>query len=528
MKKYPLITLIVLDGFGVARSGLGNAISQARMPFFQNALATYPVTTLQAAGESVGISWGEMGNSEVGHMNIGLGRVPYQDLPRINNAIQSGAFFENPSLLAAIQHVKKTGGKLHIVGILSDGGVHGVDEHVYQLLAFAAKQGLTEVFVHAILDGRDTSPKSGLQFLERFSTESRQIGCGTLATIAGRYFAMDRDNRWDRIERAYLAMTQGRGEKITDPLAAVQKQYAIGKTDEDMPPLVVTTETGRTVGQVQDHDAVIFTNYRNDRARQLTEAFVLPGFEKFNRGPARSDLVFVTMVEYEQGLPVLIAFPPLSQAHPLAEVLSQAGIPQIHIAETEKYAHVTSFFDGGILAPFPQEEFILVPSPSVATYDQEPEMSAYEVTDRAIRALNTGRYQFVVMNYANADMVGHTGNLQATISALEHVDKNLSEIVAATLSIGGLAIITGDHGNAEVMIDPVTGDISKEHTANPVPFVLIAHDLVHEIKPVDLATLSPAGILSDVAPTILELFSLPQPAEMTGKSLLTSLIHPIS
>lgn len=521
---YPMVALIVLDGFGIAQRSAGNAISQATMPFLKGTIQEFPHAFLQAGGEAVGLPWGEMGNSEVGHMNLGMGRIAYQELPRINNAIRDGSFFHNKAFMHAIDHAKQNNSALHLVGILSNGAIHGLDEHMYQLLALAKAEGLTQVFVHAILDGRDTAPKAGIEFLQKFYHETERIGIGTLATFGGRYYAMDRDNRWDRVEKAYNAMVYGMGERTQDPRAYLQHKYQEGKTDEEMLPTVVTNPMDSPQALVKNNDAVIFWNFRTDRARQLTEAFTVPGFEKFQRKDLLKNLLFVTMVEYEKGLPVEIAFEPNTAENTLAKVLSDANLHQVHIAETEKFAHVTNFFDGGLGIVYPNEDFILVPSPQVATYDLQPEMSAFEITNKAVQAMTKGVYQFLVINFANPDMVGHTGNLQATIQALEAVDKNLQELITTITSVGGVCIVTGDHGNAEQKMNPETGEVSKEHTANPVPFIMIAENIRSPMKNTS-AVLDPPqvqslGVLSDVAPTILELFGIQKPQEMTGKSLL--------
>ncbi len=526
---YPMVALIVLDGFGIAPRNAGNALSQANMPFLKQAIQEFPYAFLQAGGEAVGLPWGEVGNSEVGHMNLGMGRIAYQELPRINNAIRDGSFFQNPALLHACEHVKKNNSQLHVVGLLSNAGIHGLDEHIYQTLALAQSQGIKEVFVHAILDGRDTPPKAGIEFMQRFYHETERIGLGTLATFGGRYFYMDRDNRWDRIEKAYAAMTFGLGERTSDPRAHIQQKYQAGKSDEDMLPTVVVNTTDTPIAVVKPNDAIIFVNFRTDRARQLSEAFTVPGFEKFERKGQIQNLLFVTMVEYEKGLPVEIAFPPQSSENTLAKVLSDAGLRQVHIAETEKFAHVTNFFDGGLGLVYPNEDFILVPSPQVATYDLQPEMSAFEITDKAVQAMTKGIYQFLVINYANPDMVGHTGDLQATIQGLEAVDKNLQELISAITSVGGVCLVTADHGNAEEKLNLETGEVSKEHTANPVPLVMIAENIRIPLKNPE-AVLDPTqaqaiGVLSDVAPTILELFGIQKPAEMTGKSLIPYLFQ---
>lgn len=525
--RFPYVGLIVLDGFGVAESGDGNAIARANMPFFKNACRTFPYGNLQAAGEAVGLPWGEKGNSEVGHMNLGMGRIAYQDLPRINNAIRDGSYFQNEAFRGACDHVKQNHSRLHVIGILSNGFVHGSDEHLYQILQCAKQQGVDEVYIHAILDGRDTPPKMGIEFLNRLFQETQALGVGKLASVSGRYFAMDRDNRWDRIEKAYRAMVDGIGEKTTDVLASVLAFYDAGKMDEDMPPLVVLGSTQTPIATIGDNDAVIFCNFRNDRARQLTEALTLPSFDKFAH-TQKKNLYFVTMTQYETGLPVQIAFPPIESKNVLAEVLANNNIAQLHIAETEKFAHVTNFFDGGLGTTQPKEEFILVPSPSVAHYDEEPGMSAATITEKAVQQMNTGKYQFLVINFANADMVGHTGNLDATIAGLTEIDGYIRDIVDTLLSLGGACIITGDHGNAEEMINRTTGEISKEHTSNPVPFVLIAEQYrIQAARPenFDPASVTPIGILSDVAPTILDLFQISQPTEMTGHSLLPSFVE---
>lgn len=524
LQQHNFVSLVVLDGFGVAPRGRGNAVTSAKMPFYQSLLQSYPYANLQAAGEAVGLPWGEMGNSEVGHMNLGLGRIAYQDLPRINNSIRDGSFFQNPAFIKAIEHVKKFSSKLHLVGLVSDGGVHALDEHLYQLLSLAKQEGLRDVKVHAILDGRDTPPKSGVEYLQRFLKTAQSIGIGEIASCGGRYFAMDRDNRWERIEKAYQAIVFGAGPKTNDPLAYIMDQYKSGKTDEDMEPFVITNEVGGPIGTINKNDAVIFFNFRTDRARQLTEAFVLPGFEKFDRKGRVENLFFVTMVAYESGLPVEVAFPEFESTNALAKVLSDSGLRQLHIAETEKYAHITNFFDGALGVAYPGEEFSLVPSPPVKQYDQQPEMSAIEITQKALQEIGKGIYNFVVINYANPDMVGHTGNFPATVTALEVIDRSLQEIVMATLALEGVCIITGDHGNAEEMIDLQSGEITKEHTNNPVPFLYVANDSKLEksdaSKSLDPSAISPIGILSDVAPTILDIFGLQKPAEMTGRSLL--------
>lgn len=515
----PLV-LVVLDGWGVAPKNRGNAIMLAETPVWDRFITTYPSLTLQASGESVGLPWGEMGNSEVGHMNIGAGKILYRDLPRLNRAILDGSFYERPAFLEAIEHCRRTKGRLHLVGLLSSGGIHSFNEHVYALLELAAREKCSAVFLHVILDGRDTPHNSGETFVTKLGAKLKELKVGAIATVTGRYWAMDRDNRWERTQKTYRAMTEGVSEEtFTDPLVAIRTSYGRGVYDEEFMPTVITGSDGRPRGPIQAGDSVIFFNFRADRARQLTKAFVLPGFVKFER-PYLRELTFVTMTEYEQNLPVLVAFPPELVTTPLAKVVSDLGEQQLHVAETEKYAHVTFFFNGGREEPFPGESRLLVPSPSVSTYDQKPEMSAREVTDRAIKEINRATYGLVVINYANPDMVGHTGNIPAIVKAVETVDAQLDRLAAAVLGVNGLLIITADHGNAEEKLNLTTGFINKEHTANPVPLVLIgaAWQGRGRSSP-DLSTVTPSGILADVVPTILDLVSLPKPPDMTGRSL---------
>ncbi|MBI4426627.1 MAG: 2,3-bisphosphoglycerate-independent phosphoglycerate mutase [Candidatus Kerfeldbacteria bacterium] len=519
LKRRPLV-LLILDGWGVAPKNRGNAIMLAETPAWDRFVTTYPSLTLQASGESVGLPWGEMGNSEVGHMNIGAGKILYRDLPRINRAILDGSFYERPAFDEAIKHVKQTKGQLHLVGLLSSGGIHSFNEHAYALLELAGREKMANVFIHVMLDGRDTPHNSGETFITKLEAKLKELKLGAIATIAGRFWAMDRDNRWDRIQKAYRAMTAGTAEEtFTDPLVAVRASYGRGIYDEEFVPTVITSSNGQPRGTIRAGDSVIFFNFRADRARELTKAFVLPGFMKFERSYLR-DIIFVTMTEYEQNLPVLVAFPPEIVTTPLAKVISDLGEKQLHLAETEKYAHVTFFLNGGREEPFPGESRSLVPSPSVSTYDQKPEMSAREITDRAIKEINSASYGFVVINYANADMVGHTGNIPATVKAIESIDAELDRLAAAVVGVNGILVITADHGNAEEKLNLTTGFINKEHTANPVPFVLIGSDWQgHGRASPDLSTVTPSGILADVAPTLLDLESLLQPPEMTGRSL---------
>ncbi|MFA4845538.1 MAG: 2,3-bisphosphoglycerate-independent phosphoglycerate mutase [Patescibacteria group bacterium] len=516
--------LIVIDGFGVAPDSDGNAITKATTPVFDRLIRTYPTMTLRASGEEVGLSWGEMGNSEVGHLAIGAGRVYYQTFPRINRAMDAGEFLTNPAFLHAVQQAKAHKSRLHLVGMVSQGRVHSMDLHCHALLAFAKKEGVKEVFVQAILDGRDTLPSVAIDFVTTLQEKMKELRVGKIASLSGRYYAMDRDNRWDRIEKAYNAMVLGVGEQAEDPLAAIKASYQKEVYDEEFAPTVIV-ENGIPVGTIEDNDAIIFFNFRPDRMRELTKAFVLPSFENFQR--KRVENIFaVTMAEYEAGLPVEVAFAPEKIEHTLAETICKAGLKQLHIAETEKYAHVTFFLNGTKEDPFPGEERVIIPSPKVASYDEEPEMSVYELTDRVIKEMRENTFDFIVMNFANPDMVGHTGDVSATIKGVEAVDECLGKLVEETLARDGNVFITADHGNAEEMKNLRTGEMDKEHATNPVPFVIINNKLqgqpsiAGEVPEGDLSLMSPVGILADVAPTVLAVMGISQPSEMTGQSLL--------
>jgi 2,3-bisphosphoglycerate-independent phosphoglycerate mutase len=527
LARSPLV-LIILDGWGVAPPSPGNAIVLAKTPVYDAVTSLYPIGLLQAAGESVGLPYGEQGNSEVGHLNIGAGRILYQDLPRINRAIADGSFQQNPAFLQAASSVRESGTSLHLVGLIGNGGVHASGGHLDALLEFAKLEKLPKVFVHAILDGRDTPHNSGKEFLSALSAHLTESGFGRIATVVGRSLAMDRDNRWDRVARAYRAMVLGDGAQTEDPVAAVASSYAAGVYDQQFPGTVVV-DGGKPVGRIQDGDAVIFFNFRSDRARELTKAFVLPGFEKFDRGPYLKNLALVTMTEYEANLPVAVAFPPERVRTPIAKVFSDLGLKQLHVAETEKYAHVTFFLNGGTEAAFPGEDRALVPSPTdVATYDQKPKMSARGIADRVVAAVNTGQYAFIVVNFANADMVGHTGNVPSTVKGVEVVDTCLGQIIEAVNAVGGLVAITADHGNAEDKVNLRTGFVNTEHTQNPVPLILVGSELKVRgavVQRQDLSRLTPVGVLADVAPTLLAAVGLPKPPDMTGRNLLPILIH---
>ncbi len=524
--QYRPVVLVIFDGWGVAPDTEGNAITRAKTPNFSNYIKKYPVMTLRASGMEVGLMPEEMGNSEVGHLNIGAGRVYYQSLPRIIQDISSGAFQENEVLRKAVEKVKQNGSKLHLIGLLGIGNVHASNEHLYALLDMCQRQGLSrEVFVHGILDGRDCIFNSGLGFVKELQEKMNALKVGSIASLSGRYYAMDRDNRWDRCEKAYRAMTEGKADRVAeDPLKAIEMAYAEKNYDEEFIPTVIA-QNGQPRATIKNGDAVIFFNFRPDRARQLAEAFVLPAFNKFPRDYI-NDLFFVTMTEYEKNLPVTVAYPPVVIHNSLAEVLSKAGLKQMHIAETEKYAHMTFFLNGTIEEAFPGEERALIPSPKVASYAEAPEMSVAAVAKTAVDAIDSGVYDFVTMNFANADMVGHTGNLAATIKGCEAADKAFGLVVEHTLAKGGVVLMTADHGNAEEVINLQTGEMDKEHSTNPVPFLIIGNDFMGQAGPSgdppegDLSLLSPVGVLGDVAPTVLSLLGVDPPPEMTGAPLI--------
>lgn len=506
------IALVILDGWGIEDASChGNAVCQARTPRLDALFRDFPSTRLGAAGHDVGLPDGQMGNSEVGHLNIGAGRIVYQDLTRITKSIEDGDFFNNPALTAALQEVKGRGGKLHLMGLLSDGGVHSHNTHLYALVELAQRQGIEDVCVHAFLDGRDTPPQSGAGYLQGLESRLSDIGTGRVATVTGRYYAMDRDNRWERVEKAYRALTRGEGEAAESSAEAVNGAYRAGQTDEFVEPRVIC-RGGQPVGTVEDGDAVIFFNFRSDRAREITRAFTAPDFDGFDRQQAVRLAGYVCLTEYDETFGLPVAFPAESHANLLGEVLGRAGRTQLRIAETEKYAHVTFFFNGGSETPFPGEERALIPSPKdVATYDQKPEMSAPEVTEEVLRRVAAGSYDFIVLNYANPDMVGHTGILPAAVAAMETVDSCVGRVVDAVLEAGGSLLITADHGNCEKMADEA-GQPHTAHTSEPVPLILVDPDRRD-------ARLK-RGILADIAPTVLDMLGLEPPDEMTGQSLL--------
>ena len=516
---HPLV-LIVMDGYGVNPRRDANAIAMANKPNLDRIERDWPHTLIATSGPAVGLPEGQMGNSEVGHLNIGAGKRVLQEFTRVSAAIQDGTFATNPALLSAIEHVKRNGSKLHFCGLIGTGGVHAHQSHLEACLRLAASHEVERVYIHAFTDGRDTSPFGAKEYMTELLARAAEIGAehpAKVATISGRYFAMDRDNRWDRIARVYNAMTRAEGQRAVDPVAAIAESYERKVTDEFIEPVVLMAG-GRPVTTVEAGDSVVYFNFRSDRGRELTKAFVLPELPPqaegvFSRGPRLDDLVFVTMTEYEAGLPVEVAFPADNVDLPLAKILADHGLKQFHTAETEKYAHVTFFFNGGREAPFPGEDRLLVPSPKVATYDLKPEMSAPELTREAVARIQSGVYDVVIMNYANADMVGHTGVIEATIKAVEAVDASVGKVVEAALAQGGAALITADHGNAEQLVEYDTGKPLTAHTTNPVPFYFV----VPQWPNVELRH---DGILADVAPTMLQLLGIPQPPTMTGRSLI--------
>lgn len=502
MKK-PLI-LMILDGFGCGPE-YGNAEKAAHKPNIDRLFATNPITQIGASGLNVGLPDGQMGNSEVGHTNIGAGRIVYQELTRITKSIEDGDFFENEAFLAAINNALKNDSALHLVGLLSNGGVHSHNKHLYGLLELAKRHGLKKVYVHALLDGRDVPPSSGRDFVAECAEKMKEIGVGEIATVMGRYYAMDRDNRWERVSKAYAAMVYGEGVPFTDPVKAVEKSYADGVTDEFVLP------AARADGpRIQSNDSVIFFNFRPDRAREITRTLVDPDFNGFERKNGFFPLTYVCMTQYDATMPnVLVAFHPQKLENTFGEYLAKNGLTQLRIAETEKYAHVTFFFNGGVEKQFPGEDRVLIKSPKVATYDLQPEMSAYEVTDAVVDRIESGKYDVIILNFANCDMVGHTGVFDAAKAAVEAVDKCVGRVTDAIAQAGGVALITADHGNAEKMYED-DGSPFTAHTTNPVPFCVVGHP----------CTLRAGGKLADIAPTMLKLLGLPQPKEMTGTSII--------
>ena len=524
MSKVNPVVLCILDGFGIAPDSEGNAWTQAKTPTFDTLIQRYPSMALRASGEDVGLSWGEMGNSEVGHLAIGAGRVFYQMLPRINKDIEQEMFFDNPSLVNAVTHAKENKTNLHLIGLVSQGLIHSSDAHCHALLDLAKRHKQKNVFIHVILDGRDTDKDAGIEFVQNLQQKMKEFKVGQIASISGRFYTMDRNQRWDRIELAFRAIAEGKSEKThTDPVTAIQESYQAEVFDEQFVPTVIT-KRGKPLAAIEDNDAVIFFNYRPDRARQMTKALVMPDFDKFAR-TYLPNLFFTTMAEYEAGLPVEVAFPPNVIQNSLAEVTSNLGLSQFHISETEKYAHVTFFMNGTREDPFPGEERAIIHSPRVSSYDETPAMSSKEVTDRVVKELKAGKHDLTILNLANPDMVGHTGNLTAAVKAIESADECVGRIIEATSAREGTVLVTSDHGNAEEMINISTGEISKVHSTNPVPLWLVGQQFEGqlaqsgEVPSSDMSLVQPIGLLADIAPTVLKLLGQEKSEDMFGTPL---------
>jgi 2,3-bisphosphoglycerate-independent phosphoglycerate mutase len=506
------VMLIVLDGWGINLSKEGNAVAAARPPVYIALLRDHPHTELQASGEAVGLPAGQMGNSEVGHLNLGAGRIVYQDITRISKSIRDGDFFRNPALISAMETAKKDNSSLHLMGLLSDGGVHSHIDHILAMFDLAKAQGLTQVYFHAFLDGRDTPPSSALEYVSRLEQHLARINIGKIATVSGRYYAMDRDKRWERVQKAYEALTAGEGVGKFSAEEAVKDSYEHQRTDEFMlPTIILDPRSSAPLGSMRDKDVAIFCNFRSDRAREITRTLTDPAFDGFARRTFPKLGAFVCLTTYDETFPIPVAYPPVRLTHILGEVVSGQGARQLRIAETEKYAHVTFFFNGGEEQPFPLEERVLIPSPrDVATYDLKPEMSARAVTDELVKRILSRQYRFILVNYANPDMVGHTGILAAAVKAVEVIDECLARVLKAANEADLTVMITADHGNLEVMTDAGTGQPHTAHTTDPVPFILVGEQ----------GPLRNDGCLADVAPTVLRAMGIEQPKEMTGKSLI--------
>lgn len=502
------VLLTILDGWGIGSKCSTNAIEAANDKTFNSLIEHYPHTKLYAHGEYVGLPEGQMGNSEVGHLNLGAGRIVYQDLTRINKAVREGDFFNNPEFLKAIEHVKKNNSAIHLIGLVSDGGVHSSMEHLFALIDLAKKHGLEKVYLHALLDGRDTPPRSAYKYLAQVEEKLQRENLPRIATISGRYYAMDRDQRWDRVEKAYNCLLMGEGEHAANSAEAIQASYNNDISDE----FVLPTVTGEENSRLKDGDSIIFFNYRPDRAREITRAINMPGFSFFERKKVLKNIFYVCMAQYDETFGLPIAFPPQSMKGILADVLEAYGIKQFRTAETEKYAHVTFFFNGGVEKAYDTETRVLVPSPKVATYDLQPEMSAPKVADEVVKALKSGEYQFILVNFANPDMVGHTGILEAAVKAIETIDGCLKRIVDTVKEVDAIMLVTADHGNAECMEDPHTHKPFTAHTNNPVPFIIVNDKENIQLKE--------SGTLADVAPTILDILGIDKSPEMTGESLI--------
>jgi len=515
------VVLVVLDGWGLGKKEVGNAILKAKLPTIDRISRQYPHISLQASGISVGLPWGEVGNSEVGHMTLGAGKIVYQSMPKITMAVQTGDFGKNPIFLGAAENVRKNNSALHLMGLVGKGGVHSYIDHLYALLEFAKRQQLSQVFVHAFTDGRDSSPTSGVECIRDLQKRMNALGIGKIASLCGRSLAMDRDNNWDRIAKAYNLLTKGEGAQIADPIEYLEESYKKKIFDEFMEPAAIT-ENGQPVATIKDSDSLIFFNFREDRAKEITKAFVMPDFKGFERTQLKN-LYFAGMVQYEEGLPINAAFTPDKVILPLGKILSEHDLSQLRIAETEKFAHVTYFFNGGNEEPYPKEDRVIIPSKKVGSFDKIPEMSAAEITDKVVGFVNENKYDFILINYANPDMVAHTSNEEATIKAVEFVDKCLDKLIEAVLSKGGCLLITADHGNAEEVKDSFTGEADTQHSENPVPcwFLSPENGQAQRDPKFDLETAG--GLLSDIAPTVLDICEIQKPDEMTGESLLNIL-----
>lgn len=519
------VVLVILDGWGLSENEKGNAIIKAQLPTIEKLNKFYPHIALQASGISVGLPWGEPGNSEVGHITLGTGQTIYQNMPRITMAIQDGEFFKNSAFLEAINHCKKNNSALHLMGLVGKGGIHSIIDHLYGLLELARDRKFEKVFLHLFTDGRDSPPASGIESLKELQKKLDIYKVGSIATISGRYYAMDRNNNWDRVKLAYDAIASGIGERITDPVDYLNKSYKQEIFDEYVKPAVVI-ENGKPLATVNDNDSIIFFNFREDRARQITKAFALPDFNKFSKKSIKN-LLFVAMVQYEADLPVSIAFPVIEVSNCLGNILSKNKLAQLRIAETEKFAHVTYFFNGGKETSFPKEDRVIIPSKDVAKFDEAPEMSAKEITDKVIEFVRKEKYDFILVNYANADIIGHTGNEPAVIKAVETVDDCLEKLIKEVILKNGCLLITADHGNAEEMISLKTGEENTEHSTNPVPLWFVTNDNHLDNTEKSPYSFEISGLLSDIAPTILELLNIEKPAEMSGESLLKELSEPL-
>ncbi len=510
----PITALLIMDGFGINPAHDGNAIYQQGTPNLDRLTAKYPHTQLGASGLNVGLPDGQMGNSEVGHLNIGAGRIVYQELTQITKDIEDGVFFEKKPLIHAMQNAKDNGKALHLMGLLSDGGVHSHNTHLYALLKMAKQYGLENVYVHCFLDGRDVPPTSGVGYVNELEEKMREIGVGKVATVMGRYWAMDRDNLWDRVQKAYDAMVLGKGQATAQTAAqAVEQSYAIQETDEFVKPTVILQD-GKPTATIGEGDSVVFYNFRPDRARQITRSFIQPDFDGFPRGKGFFKVLFVCMTQYDETFTgVEIVNPPKTLENTLGEYIASLGKTQLRIAETQKYAHVTFFFNGGVEKANEGEDRVLIPSSKVATFDLKPDMSALEVTDKAVELIRSHKYDVMILNFANCDMVGHTGVMEAAMKAVQTVDECVGKVVDTILAEGGRAFVTADHGNADQMVDPATGEPFTAHTTNPVPFIAIGPEMIGR-------RLRDGGRLADIAPTMLDSMGVPVPAEMTGKTLL--------